>query len=130
MINKKSRLIIEAKSNPCVICNNSYPWYCMDFDHVSGKKISEVRKLSMLKAIEEIKKCRVICSNCHRSETYKNKQYCATGGGRKKKIFNSRLISVLLKTSLSSRDMSYYYNKVESNSISHTQFNRIRNILK
>jgi hypothetical protein len=63
------------ESNPCVDCNISYPWYVMDFDHVRGQKVSDISKMvataaSKDKLIEEISKCEIVCSNCHRIRTF------------------------------------------------------------
>jgi lysyl-tRNA synthetase class I len=46
----------------------------MDFDHVRGRKhknVSElIDSLSKKKIDEEIAKCEVVCSNCHRIRTH------------------------------------------------------------
>jgi len=68
--------IREIKSsNPCTDCGVTYPWYVMDFDHVLGKKINDVslmvtNRVSKQKIQEEIDKCEVVCSNCHRIRTF------------------------------------------------------------
>jgi hypothetical protein len=41
----------------------------MDFDHVRGTKISDVSNLRTTKALEEIKKCELVCAVCHRLRT-------------------------------------------------------------
>lgn len=47
-----------------------------DFDHVRGKKRKNVgamvngHNFSVEKIIEEIAKCDVVCSNCHRERTF------------------------------------------------------------
>ena len=71
----KIRKIIEkAKDKPCIDCNIKYPYYVMDFHHVKGKKLINIGlSRSMKKTIKEIEKCVVICSNCHRIRTWKNK---------------------------------------------------------
>lgn len=65
-----------AKNKPCMDCGQSYPYYVMDFDHrdpskklfnladsvTNGKSLKEIR--------EEIAKCDIVCSNCHRIRTY------------------------------------------------------------
>lgn len=61
-------------SHPCADCNTLYPAVCMDFDHVRGKKSENVasmvyRGASNLKILEEITKCDLVCSNCHRIRT-------------------------------------------------------------
>lgn len=60
---------------PCADCERSYPWYVMDFDHITGKKIANVAKLvsngySWEVVKIEIDKCEVVCSNCHRERTH------------------------------------------------------------
>ncbi len=69
------QLIREQKDRPCLDCGVSYPYYVMDFDHVRGEKsfnLSEVVKGAQSKKVilEEIDKCEVVCSNCHRIRTY------------------------------------------------------------
>lgn len=61
------------EENPCMDCNKSYPYYVMDFDHKFDKKflVSKMSNLGSFSLIkEEIKKCDIICSNCHRIRTY------------------------------------------------------------
>ena len=70
-----SRYIKEIKEkNPCMDCKVWYPYYVMDFDHVRGRKhknVSElIDSLSKKKIDEEIAKCEVVCSNCHRIRTH------------------------------------------------------------
>ena len=49
----------------------------MDFDHVRGKKHANVMELipslSKKKIDEEIAKCEIVCSNCHRIRTHMRK---------------------------------------------------------
>lgn len=67
-------LILEAKNVPCADCDTFYPYYVMDFDHLSDKKfnISEAARhyTSLETVISEIEKCEVVCANCHRIRTY------------------------------------------------------------
>ena len=62
------------EKNPCMDCKVSYPYYMMDFDHVRGTKHSNVAELintlSKKRLDEEIAKCEIVCSNCHRARTY------------------------------------------------------------
>lgn len=61
------------EASPCKDCKISYPYYVMDFDHLSDKKY-EINKLinscSMTKIRAEIAKCDIVCSNCHRERTF------------------------------------------------------------
>lgn len=63
--------------HPCVDCKVQYPYYVMDFDHVRGRKQKNVMELvptlSKKKIDEEIAKCEVVCSNCHRIRTHLRK---------------------------------------------------------
>jgi len=67
--NRLREVLRELKSVPCGDCNQSYPYYVMDFDHVRGRKIGNVATLAQSNpdaAIREAKKCDVVCANCHR----------------------------------------------------------------
>ena len=66
-------LVRKAKDVPCMDCGIHYPFYVMEFDHVRGvKKFGISRAVSNPRADaeeairEEIAKCDVVCSNCHR----------------------------------------------------------------
>lgn len=68
--------VISIKENsPCMDCNNYYPYYVMQFDHVRGDKIDKINRLiytsSKSKVIEEIEKCDLVCGNCHAIRTHK-----------------------------------------------------------
>lgn len=68
--------LIKVKSGPCVDCGGIYPPFVMDFDHRDGeKKEKEIARMvasgwSKIKVENEIKKCELVCSNCHRIRTY------------------------------------------------------------
>jgi hypothetical protein len=66
--------LIELKSKPCTDCGREYPYYVMDFDHLDGYvknyNISELRFVSKNLLLEEIAKCDLVCSNCHRIRTH------------------------------------------------------------
>ena len=75
----KARVRIRAfitthlKTNPCVDCGETDA-IVLEFDHVLGKdfNISDAARkgVSMKKLKDEIAKCEVRCSNCHRRKTY------------------------------------------------------------
>jgi len=75
---EKSRKLREKvwklKDKPCKDCGIKYPPYVMDFDHVKGGKINSVSRLASNGGMEavhkEVKKCEVVCANCHRIRTY------------------------------------------------------------
>lgn len=63
------------ESKPCTDCNVSYPYYVMDFDHLDPKEKSfAVSKIERAKTVErllqEVAKCDLVCSNCHRVRTH------------------------------------------------------------
>ena len=55
----------------CQDCGyNEHP-VALDFDHIKGEKSFNVSLAKSIKqAKEEIKKCEIVCSNCHRIRTY------------------------------------------------------------
>ena len=59
---------------PCIDCGINYPYYVMDFDHVRGVKHANVMELvstlSKKRIDQEIAKCEIVCSNCHRIRTH------------------------------------------------------------
>ena len=64
------------KHSKCAICGDTR-WYVLDFHHVDGKdftiseKVREGCSLNTIK--EEIKKCILVCANCHREIHYKER---------------------------------------------------------
>ncbi len=60
-------------THPCVDCEES-DIRCLDFDHTHGDKDNNISTMikggySLNRLIEEIDKCDVRCSNCHRKST-------------------------------------------------------------
>ena len=70
---KIRKIVREIKeASPCQDCGVKYPYYVMDFDHRENKKfiISTAYLRRGINIIfEEIKKCDLVCSNCHRQRT-------------------------------------------------------------
>lgn len=65
-------MIDSLKDVPCVDCGNRYDPCVMDFDHVEEDKsfnVSSGKNMSWEKLKQEIDKCEVVCSNCHRIRT-------------------------------------------------------------
>jgi hypothetical protein len=59
----------------CFDCKEKYPHYMLDFDHLpeyekTGSPTQIFHKYSMVKAMEEIEKCEVVCRNCHSIRTW------------------------------------------------------------
>ena len=65
----------EIKARPCSDCGGTFPPVCMDFDHLPGfvkrenVSIMVASGLSLKAIQEEIDKCELVCSNCHRIRT-------------------------------------------------------------
>lgn len=63
----------EKQKSPCTDCKKYFPYYVMEYDHIHSK-INSIAKLtssgSMNQVIEEIKKCELVCSNCHKVRTW------------------------------------------------------------
>lgn len=64
-----------VKSHPCMDCGQSFPPIAMDFDHVRGNKLRAISRMinqaSLSDICDEMKKCELVCSNCHRIRTHK-----------------------------------------------------------
>src|SRR3990167_3136841 len=75
--------INSHKNVPCTDCGKCYPSYVMDFDHVRGIKVKPVGSMlnqtRLDKVLDEIAKCEVVCSNCHRERTHKRKSGLCAG---------------------------------------------------
>ena len=74
---KAAFYVNELKSAPCSDCKQTFDPVCMDFDHLPEfKKKYDIARmtakgLSIQRIGEEIKKCELVCSNCHRLRTKK-----------------------------------------------------------
>lgn len=75
---KRRLIILAAKDKPCADCGGRFPPYVMEFDHVRGDKRHNVSKLwgnvvGIAGVLAEIAKCDVVCSNCHRIRSWRQK---------------------------------------------------------
>ena len=73
--NKIVRFIQEYKAGKkCVDCGENYPYWILEFDHLKDKNftIAQFRSTTMSLEVvkEEIDKCDVVCSNCHKNRTF------------------------------------------------------------
>jgi hypothetical protein len=63
----------------CMDCGQKFPGVCMDFDHREGEikkfNVSNCSSYSVEKLNSEIKKCDLVCKNCHAIRTYNKKQH-------------------------------------------------------
>jgi hypothetical protein len=75
---KAHELIRRLKRRPCTDCGKKYPYYVMEFDHVMGTKLFSLHegwnKHSLPVIREEIRKCELVCCNCHRIRTFTRKE--------------------------------------------------------
>ena len=65
----------QMKSHPCMDCGGKFSPCAMDFDHRPGEiKVGSIAILMaggrMTAMKEEVKKCDLVCANCHRVRTY------------------------------------------------------------
>ena len=78
----------KIKSNPCHDCGHKFPACCMDFDHRPGTKKkycigSMVAHHYNKKLIQkELKKCDLVCANCHRIRTRNRREGRRLNHGR------------------------------------------------
>lgn len=69
-------LIRKAKDKPCADCGARYPYYVMQFDHLPGESKNFTIgaagriKLAVHRIAAEIRRCDVVCANCHAERTH------------------------------------------------------------
>ena len=66
--------VAVLKAGPCMDCGVSYPSCVMDFDHRPGTTktrggVSQMSKAPWERVLDEVAKCDLVCSNCHRIRT-------------------------------------------------------------
>lgn len=68
-----SSMMHEIKEkHPCTDCGESFNYWQMDMDHVTGEKVANINKIqsgSKDALLEELKKCELTCAVCHRKRT-------------------------------------------------------------
>ena len=80
---KAKQDFVNSLKTSCHVCGESDP-ACLDFHHIDPEtKIETVASLvygqcSQESILEEIRKCVVLCSNCHRKLHSKEKEVCET----------------------------------------------------
>jgi len=68
-------IIRSLKSQPCADCGKTFHYAAMDFDHVRDIKRVDISRMirtgySVAAIEQELKKCEVVCANCHRIRTW------------------------------------------------------------
>ncbi len=76
---KRAKILNEIKNKPCTDCKGIYPRPVLEYDHLPGtdKKGDVghlVASIGIQKALEETKKCDLVCVNCHKVRTYQRQQ--------------------------------------------------------
>lgn len=71
----RTKIAQIKQASPCVDCDEFYPYYVMQYDHIGSDKTAGVsdlvRRLTDWKIIEkEIAKCELVCANCHAIRTW------------------------------------------------------------
>lgn len=71
------KIVLDAKDKPCADCGIQYPFYVMEFDHRDrAAKVIELARAHLRGSrkliLDEIAKCDVVCSNCHRQRTHEH----------------------------------------------------------
>lgn len=77
-------LLVEEFVSTCADCDQKYPPFIMDFDHRDPSEksfsISQSSVLGIDRLRDEAKKCDLVCANCHRMRTHKQRcdgcEYC------------------------------------------------------
>ena len=79
-VKNKNLYVILRKNKPCCDCNQKFHYSSMQFDHIkeSGEKLFEIgngkqTSHSLEEIKEEIKKCDLVCANCHFKRTFLRK---------------------------------------------------------
>lgn len=71
---RKRLFFWDLKNKPCADCKQRYHPVSMDFDHRPGTKkltrYSGFVAMSRKRILKEIRKCDLVCANCHRIRSY------------------------------------------------------------
>lgn len=81
-LRRKRKAFIHALKNvPCADCGGTFDPVCMDFDHRPGEKklfsIGDGSDPTLEQIREESRKCDIVCANCHRLRTYRQRDHAA-----------------------------------------------------
>ena len=81
---KMREFVIQQKDFPCKDCGVKYPHYVMDFDRLGNEEksfnVGTWRNQSKQDVMNEIAKCDLVCSNCHRERTFKRLRFVVRKG--------------------------------------------------
>lgn len=79
---EQGALLRAFRQGTCFDCGRSFEWFVVEFDHRdASKKQGNVPQLagrvSLRRLLEELEKCDIVCSNCHRVRTYARREATA-----------------------------------------------------
>ena len=83
--NSKARTFLQEykQGKVCTDCGEDYPYWILEFDHLSDKSFTigdiSQHKSNIERLKAEIEKCEIVCANCHRNRTFNRKR--THGGG-------------------------------------------------
>lgn len=87
----RAELVDKYEGQPCADCGKVFPWECMDWDHVRGKKIYTISALAQQRSDNareklyiEIAKCELVCACCHRTRTRRSDRPHPTRGKQRR----------------------------------------------
>jgi len=68
-------LLRAFRSVPCMDCSKTFPWQVMEFDHreaqdKGGLVTRMAGHVGLRRLLDEVAKCDIVCSNCHRMRTF------------------------------------------------------------
>lgn len=72
---KRSHIQQLKESSPCTDCQEFYPYYVMQYDHIHSKFMGINEMIAMNYSLEvilkEIEMCELVCANCHAARTHR-----------------------------------------------------------
>ncbi len=71
-------LLIRLRQLPCADCGGTFPICAMEFDHrdaseKNGLVSAMAGRVKIRTLLEEIAKCDIVCTNCHRDRSYRRR---------------------------------------------------------
>lgn len=74
---RNKRKLVEAHGGKCLDCNLEFPYFIFEFDHrdPAQKSFAVTGKgtIAYARQLEESMKCDLLCPNCHRMRTHKQR---------------------------------------------------------
>lgn len=81
-LKRRKQMVLDIKTNtPCADCGHFFDPRIMEFDHVRGRKVAGVsemvgqRSWSNQALMDEIAKCDIVCSNCHKLRSFNSGKF-------------------------------------------------------